>query len=106
MYRFDHGGMMFGGGLTMLLRWLLPIGLVVWVVLYLLKSSAGRGRHAMRHFLLLLPLPTSHDAAQTRECEGGEEHSLQDLEHSRPHHLSVPHSNLGFPVVEHRRGCV
>ncbi len=43
MYGFDQGGMMFGGGLTMLLWWLLPIGLVVWVVFYLLKPSAGQG---------------------------------------------------------------
>lgn len=32
MYGFDHGGWMFGGGLVMLLVWLVPIALVLWLV--------------------------------------------------------------------------
>lgn len=32
MYGFDHGGWMFGGGLGMVLVWLVPIALVIWLV--------------------------------------------------------------------------
>lgn len=42
MYGFDHGGWMFGGGLVMLLWWLLPIALVVALAVYLVKLSGGR----------------------------------------------------------------
>ena len=39
MYGFDHGGwMMFGGGLTMLLVWLVPMALVIALVVYLFRS--------------------------------------------------------------------
>lgn len=32
MYGFDHGGWMFGGGIGMVLVWLIPIALVIWLV--------------------------------------------------------------------------
>lgn len=31
MYGYDQGGWMFGGGLVMLLMWLVPIALVIWL---------------------------------------------------------------------------
>lgn len=39
MYGFDHGGWMFGGGLGMILIWLIPIALVIWLVSSWSKSS-------------------------------------------------------------------
>ncbi|MDP2240765.1 MAG: SHOCT domain-containing protein [Burkholderiales bacterium] len=32
MYGYDHGGWMFGGGIGMILVWLVPIALVIWLV--------------------------------------------------------------------------
>ena len=32
MYGYDHGGWMFGGGLAMLLVWLVPIAPVIWLL--------------------------------------------------------------------------
>ncbi len=33
MFGYDHGGWMFGGGgLWMLLMWLIPIALVIWLI--------------------------------------------------------------------------
>ena len=47
MYGFDQGGwMMFGGGLTMLLVWLVPIALVVALVVYLFRSPRAGGTSA------------------------------------------------------------
>ena len=44
MYGFDQGGwMMFGGGLTMLLVWLVPIALVVALVVYLFRGPRAGG---------------------------------------------------------------
>ncbi len=31
MYGYDHGGWMFGGSLIMLLVWLVPIALLIWL---------------------------------------------------------------------------
>lgn len=31
MFGYDHGGWMFGGSLVMLLAWLVPIALVIWL---------------------------------------------------------------------------
>jgi len=42
MYGIGHGGWMFGGGLVMLLWWLLPIALVVALAVYLVRPSGGR----------------------------------------------------------------
>lgn len=39
MYGYGHGGWMFGGGLVMLLVWLVPIALVIWLV-------SSRGKHS------------------------------------------------------------
>lgn len=39
MYGYDHGGWMFGGGLVMLLVWLVPIALLVWLVSAWVKHS-------------------------------------------------------------------
>lgn len=57
MYGMEHGGWMFGGGLVMLLWWLLPMAVAVAIAIYLVKEfsrSAARsdgfrkdeGRHA------------------------------------------------------------
>lgn len=47
MYGYDHGGWMFGGGLVMLLTWLVPIALVIWLASSWIKRSgkdpAGNG---------------------------------------------------------------
>lgn len=39
MYGYDHGGWMFGGGLVMLLVWLVPIALLVWLISAWVKRS-------------------------------------------------------------------
>ncbi len=39
MFGYDHGGWMFGGGLWMLLVWLVPIALAIWLFSALGKSS-------------------------------------------------------------------
>lgn len=44
MYGFDHSGWMFGGGIAMLLWWLLPIALVV--VLFYVFRRPGQGGQA------------------------------------------------------------
>jgi len=41
MYGYDHGGWMFGGGIGMVLVWLVPIALVIWLVSTWGKSSGG-----------------------------------------------------------------
>ncbi len=32
MYGYDHSGWMFGGGLWMVLVWLVPIALAIWLI--------------------------------------------------------------------------
>lgn len=32
MFGYDHGGWMLGGGLVMVLLWLAPIALVIWLI--------------------------------------------------------------------------
>jgi putative membrane protein len=41
MYGFDHGGWMFGGGLWMLLSWLLPVALIVAAIYVLARPGQG-----------------------------------------------------------------
>ena len=42
MYGYGHGGWMLGGGVGMLLVWLVPIALVIWLVSSLVKRP-GQG---------------------------------------------------------------
>jgi putative membrane protein len=39
MFGYDHGGWMFGGGLIMILIWLVPIALAIWFFSTLGKRS-------------------------------------------------------------------
>ena len=39
MFGYDHGGWMFGGGLGMILIWLVPIALAIWFFSSLGKRS-------------------------------------------------------------------
>lgn len=39
MFGYDHGGWMFGGGLVMILIWLVPIALAIWLFSSLGKRS-------------------------------------------------------------------
>jgi len=39
MFGYDHGGWMFGGGFGMLLIWLVPIALAIWLFSSLGKRS-------------------------------------------------------------------
>ena len=32
MFGYDHGGWMFGGGAAMVLLWLLPVALAIWLI--------------------------------------------------------------------------
>ncbi|MFN7085225.1 MAG: SHOCT domain-containing protein [Burkholderiales bacterium] len=44
MYGYGHGGWMFGGGLMMLLVWLVPIALVVWLASsWFRRAGTGSG---------------------------------------------------------------
>ena len=42
MYGMEHGGWMVGGGFTMLLWWLVPLGLVAAIAAYVLRTSGRR----------------------------------------------------------------
>lgn len=39
MFGYDHGGWMFGGGWSMILIWLVPIALAIWLFSSLGKRS-------------------------------------------------------------------
>jgi len=41
MFGYDHGGWMFGGGLGMVLLWLIPIALAIWF--FSSRSSSRNG---------------------------------------------------------------
>ncbi len=41
MYGFDHGGWMFGGGLTMVLWWVVPIALIVAAIYVFRRPGQG-----------------------------------------------------------------
>ena len=43
MYGYDHGSWMFGGGLTMILWWLIPLALVVAAVFFFRRPGPGEG---------------------------------------------------------------
>ena len=43
MYGYDHSAWMFGGGFAMLLRWLVPIALIVAAVVYLGRRRGQDG---------------------------------------------------------------
>ncbi len=43
MYGYEHGGWMFGGGLTMILVWLIPLALIVVAGLYFFRRPGAGG---------------------------------------------------------------
>lgn len=75
MYGMEHGGWMFGGGLVMLLWWLLPMAVVAAIAIYLARDSSrsaarsdglrkDEGRHARGDIGKDEVAPTERDAGR------------------------------------------
>lgn len=43
MYGYEHAGWMNGGGLMMLMWWLLPVALLISLVIYWIKPGTAQG---------------------------------------------------------------